>query len=69
MRIKKSILSILFFLLGAAAAIAQPPNPGGPGGNVSDIPTPIDDHIYILILFAIAFGIFILKSKKAQTSK
>jgi len=69
MRIKKSILFIFLFLTVVATAIAQPPTPGGPGGNVDDIPAPIDDHIWLSILVAIAFGIFILKSQKAQTSK
>jgi len=69
MRIKKSILFIFLFLTVVATAIAQPPTPGGPGGNVDDVPVPIDDHIWLSILVAIAFGIFILKSQKAQTSK
>lgn len=46
-----------------------PGNPPNPPDFEGDIPTPIDNHIWFLIIVAIALGIFILKSKKAQTSK
>lgn len=65
MRIKKSILFIFLFLTVVATAIAQPPTPGGPGGNVDDVPVPIDDHIWIVMLLGLILGLYFIFSKKS----
>ncbi|GAA0751984.1 hypothetical protein [Psychroflexus lacisalsi] len=69
MRIKKPILSIFFFLLGLATTFAQGGGPPSPPDFEGDIPVPIDDHVWVLIVVAIVVGVFILKFQKTQTSK
>jgi len=66
MTMKKRFLFILSFFLGATSVLAQggPPPPGG--GDVDDVIVPIDDHIWILIVLAVAFALYLLKSQRFQ---
>ena len=67
MTMKKRFLFIISFFLGAISVLAQggPPPPGG--GDVDDINAPIDDHIWILIVLAVALALYFLKSRRLQT--
>ncbi|MFO7744070.1 MAG: hypothetical protein R6V36_01660 [Psychroflexus sp.] len=70
---KRLILFISFLLLSIIPAMAQggpppgsdnnPPSPPG-GGNATDIPAPIDNHIWIILLVGLVFGLYMVLSKK-----
>ncbi|MBZ9652505.1 hypothetical protein [Psychroflexus montanilacus] len=65
MTMKKPILFSLFAFLGAATALAQGGGPPNPPGPVDDVPTPIDDHIWIILLVGLVFGLYLVLSKKS----
>jgi hypothetical protein len=67
---KKPILFITAFFLSIVSTMAQgPPAPGGgPPNNpgpVDDVPVPIDDHIWIVMLLGLILGLYFIFSKKS----
>ena len=75
MIMKKRLLFILFFLLNLASAIAQgnrppsPPGQGGRPGQVDDVPAPIDEHLWVLVILAVSLGLFFMLSKRFSIRK
>ncbi|MFD0932441.1 hypothetical protein ACFQ0R_07500 [Psychroflexus salinarum] len=59
---KKSILLFLFIVLVRISVFAQPPPPND---GVDDIPAPIDNHIWIVMLLGLILGLYFIFSKKS----
>ena len=57
------------FLFGTIFVIAAGPSPPNPYGKKPPPPPglPIDDYIYILIIIALLFGIYIIYGHKLKT--
>jgi hypothetical protein len=66
MIMKKPVLFFLFTLLAAATAIAQGGGPPNPPGPVDDVPVPIDEHIWMVLLLGLVFGVYLILSKKFE---
>lgn len=70
---KRPVLFILFFFLSIANLVAQPGGPGNgppnPPGPVDDIPAPIDDHLILLVLVAVTFGLYFILSKRSSAQQ
>jgi len=59
---KKPILFITAFFLSIVSTMAQGPPAPGP---VDDVPVPIDDHIWIVMLLGLILGLYFIFSKKS----
>ncbi|WP_143002831.1 hypothetical protein [Psychroflexus sediminis] len=62
---KRLILFILFSVLSVATAFAQAGDPPPPPGPVDDLPTPIDDHLWMIFLVGLVFGLYVTFTKKS----
>lgn len=71
MKIFKSIFIItVLFMLGVFNAIAADPPVPSPMGRRKPPPPPglpIDEHIFILLILAVLFGIYIIYSFRIKT--
>ncbi len=69
----KKLYSILFIVFSIPTIVAQDGSPGGPpiptelpGPSQTPPHLPIDTNLFILVLAAVALGIYVVKSKKLK---
>ncbi len=68
MKIKKLIFLLLASIFSMGYALAQGPPPPD-GGDVGDIPTPIDEQLWVGIILAILLGVYFIYSRRTSTQK
>jgi hypothetical protein len=69
--VSDKFFAFIFFLFGIASVLAGPKSPPPPSRTGRGTPppgeTPIDDGVYVLLVVAILFGLYIIYSNKRKT--